>query len=274
VTASQTVKSADRVSAILTALSHADLLHSEIAAALNFPKSSVSGLLTTLQEAKLVDFDEATKRYSLGPQILILAGRYLDRFDLASRGQPIVDGLAASTGESAALCVPRGPIFLVVAKRNAERPVMRSMQIGEQGGMSISAAGRAILAFLDRSQVTEILRREREETNLRTNPHKLLAELVLVQQHGVAFSRDEIVDGISGLAAPVLDAFGKSVAALSVAIPTTRYSEAIEHKVVAALQVASSALSGTLGGVAPTLSPPSSAIKIASLRTKKNGNVT
>jgi len=91
------VKSALRVCQLLTLISKnkGGLRNAEIAKALSMPTSSTSKLLATLVDQKFVSLDSETLRYSVGHQLLSLAGSYLDGLDLTQYSRPVVEKLAS-----------------------------------------------------------------------------------------------------------------------------------------------------------------------------------
>ena len=86
------VKSASRVMQILglVGTSKNGLKHLDIAAGLGIPKGSLSLLLSDLVEGEFLTLDRTTKRFQIGPQILVLAGRYLADRDIVKTSQPFI----------------------------------------------------------------------------------------------------------------------------------------------------------------------------------------
>src|SRR5680860_235808 len=87
----------------------------------------------------------------------------------------------------------------------AERVVSVNYRVGYRHPLGVSAHGRALLAFLPEGAGD--------------------ASLLSVRQRGVAYTRDELEAGASGVAAPVFDHGGKAVAAVGIVAPTARLPE-------------------------------------------------
>ena len=103
------VKSADRIIQILETigLESGGSTHRDLWEALGIPKGSLSLLLSNLIDRDYVTFDAASKRYRLGPRLLVLAGRYLSTIDLVRIGIPILRELVAEVNEDGELFMQR-----------------------------------------------------------------------------------------------------------------------------------------------------------------------
>lgn len=242
------VKSADRVLNLLRALGEKPRSHVDLSAALGIPKSSLTGLLGTMIDNGFASFDPAERVYGLGPEVLLLAQRYLSGINVVTHGQAAVREIVRETGESTALVVRAGDDILVAAKENSEIPIRRSMQLGERAPMSISAAGRVFLAYMSASERERIINASLPETGLTPERiDRLKAHLDEVRAGAVAFSREELLSGVMAMGLPVFDAAGAVAACLSVSIPSSRFDDDLEKKIAVSLRRNANALSATLG---------------------------
>ena len=85
-----------------------------------------------------------------------------------------------------------------------------------------SSLGRAILAFLPEDEAQAILdRSDLQPITSRTmvDPRRLRAELRRVHTRGYVVNDQEIADGLRGVAAPILGASQRPIAALNISIP-------------------------------------------------------
>ena len=221
------VKSADRALDILEfcAQRREPVAHAELAAQLGIPKSSVSALLSNLVDRNYLTFDRYTRGDQLGAAVVLLSESYLSEIDLARIGQAVAQALASELAETVALAVNAGPRVLVVARHNWVQPLMYSVHIGDTAPLHASASGKAILAYASAPRRTTMLagKRLKPVTPATIISRKMLdRELMQVRSAGVAFAREELATGIVTIAAPVFDASGEVVAALSVSVPTPR----------------------------------------------------
>jgi DNA-binding IclR family transcriptional regulator len=144
--------------------------------------------------------------------------------------------------------VQAGDDILVVVKENSETPIRRSMQLGERAPMSITAAGRVFLAYMDeRERDRMILSGQREAGLPPDRMEELRAHLAEVRAGGIAYSRGELLTGVIAMALPVFDASRSVAACLSVSAPSLRFDEILEERIASSLRKHATALSATLG---------------------------
>ena len=246
------IKSADRALQILELIARRQggLKHIEIANSLKIPTSSLSGLLATLVAKEHLTFDKENKRYRLGPQILLLATRYLADLDIVRFAQPIIEEVAHKSGESVSLAIKYGPEAMFVCKRESSQALVPRLGLGERIPLYATAVGKILLAYLPKEELDRYLS-SIERTPLTkftiTNPQKLLSELKSVRMKGIAYSREEQVEGLYGMAAPVFDLTNQVVAGITVAIPKVRFNRKKEALIKNILIEASATLSQLLG---------------------------
>jgi DNA-binding IclR family transcriptional regulator len=114
-----------------------------------------------------------------------------------------------------------------LAQRDSRHFVGVGNWVGRRVPHHCTANGKVFLAF-GAAPVPEPLERLAPRTI--TARRALDAELDAVRTKGYATTSDELEDGLAALAAPVFDAGGRAVAALSISGPTTRLTaERIER---------------------------------------------
>jgi DNA-binding IclR family transcriptional regulator len=248
------VKSATRALDVLELLAARPeaMSHGEIARALRIPKSSLTDLLATLEHRHYVVREGAgtAERMRLGPAVLGLAGVLLRRTDVTRLAQPVIAALMARTGESAALVLRDGAEVVVVCKENCNQPILYSLQLGERGPVNASAGGKAILGLLPEAEAEAILAAgplPRLTALTLTEPAALKRDLAAVARGGIAYSREEMIEGIVAMGHAVLDATGRPCAGLSVGVPKVRFTREKEALLAEALREAAAEISGMLG---------------------------
>ena len=246
------VKSAYRVTQILEAVSsrRRGLKHSEIAEILKIPKGSLSLLLADLVMQQYLIQNEDGRRYMLGPQILVIAKRYLAGLDIVRLGEPILKQLVTEVGECGEIAVKRGDEILMVCREDCSRPLRSVIQIGDRAPLHATAAGKAILAHLPTEEVDSYLisrdlKAATRKTN--TNSKSLLKELEAIRSGAVAYSREELNEGITAMALPIFNLNGHVAGSIVVPMPTIRFNPRKEKKVEVYLREAAARLSQQLG---------------------------
>ncbi|HKT73711.1 MAG TPA: IclR family transcriptional regulator [Steroidobacteraceae bacterium] len=209
----------ERVVMVLEQLAEAagPLSHSELAVTLGIAKSTLTALLKTLQRVGYVQ--SVGRGYAPGPRFLALAQRLAPQArhheSIRRLLMPLLQNLAARSGETVTLAVPIGSsgqasgTILAIAHVESPNPIRFVPGIGEPQAMLATAAGRAILAFSDGPSPDEPALRK---------------DLAEIRRLGYAIHRSDL----TVIAAPVLNADGRPIGAISVIGPSFRVMEPVE----------------------------------------------
>lgn len=211
----------------LTQLSHAT----------GFTKATLSRFCHTLMELGYIE-KTAAKRYQLTPKILGLGYGVICGYDLCQVAKPYLQGLSKTLGETVNMAVLENAEILYVARYKTEQILATELHIGSKLPVYCTSMGKVILAHLSEEECNGILQHVRIVPlthNTLSSVEALLAELAIVRRQGFAINDEELSVGLRSSAAPVFRQ-GRPVAAVNVAVPTTRYSrEALESKLVPTL---------------------------------------
>jgi len=110
-----------------------------------------------------------------------------------------------------------------------------------------------MLAFLQqdhRERLLATIPLPRTARNSITDRAALAAEVDIVRETGVAFSREEAIDGVIAVGVPVWGETGQLVAALSTAVPAYRFDATLEEEIIRELKQGAETLTLSLGGSA------------------------
>jgi IclR family acetate operon transcriptional repressor len=220
VAAGATFQSAERVLALLTSFddSRPEQGVTELAQTIGVHKSTASRLAAVLERAGLLA--RHGRRYRLGLETIRLGTLALRSFDIVEAMRPAMDKLSQQTGETINLAVPDGTGILNVAEVPATFILGCSTGwTGRRTRPHAVANGKVLLAH-GVIPVPRHLERYTDQTI--TEPEELAAELARVRARGYATAVGELEDGLVAVAAPILDAAGRCVAALSVSGPAFR----------------------------------------------------
>ena len=142
------VKRALDVLLLFTTSDSAYLGVSQIAGQLRISKAVVYRMLSTLRAAGLVEFDEATRRYSLGPTALALADAYLARIDICDLAQAPMRRLSDLTAETATLSILTGRSRVYIGQEAPARELKMTVPLGHPFPLHAGSSSKAFLAFL------------------------------------------------------------------------------------------------------------------------------
>lgn len=229
------VKSAFRVLTLLELLGSEgrEMQHAALATSLDIPKSSLTQLLKTLTSQGWLTYSADSKSYALGPKIASLASRQEGLKDLTAIAPTVIATLAAATGETSALNIRKGDEQEVAVTELSPHRLLSVMRCGDRAPLYATSGGKAILAALSPSALASYLARV-TFAEITPNTHRtvdgLQRDLMKIRAQGYALSHEEYTPGVIGLAQSLLDAQGEVIAAVSVAMPATRFSPEIRRK--------------------------------------------
>jgi DNA-binding IclR family transcriptional regulator len=131
------------------------------------------------------------------------------------------------------------------------RSVVSVSWVGRGTPYHCTSNGKVLVAFLDPEEQERLLTRplERLTRNTIVEPDKLRAELREVRARGYARTVEELEEGLSAVAAPVRQADGTVVAAVSISGPSFRMRPAELPRLAELAMDAANAISRRMGYV-------------------------
>ncbi|RSM88029.1 IclR family transcriptional regulator [Kibdelosporangium aridum] len=236
---------ADKTLIVLEALAdHARI--ADIAGAAGLPKPTVHRILQTLVQHGFARSD-GQGNYVCGPRILSLAGRFLQRLDIAEQVRPILRDLQERTGWTVHLALLSGDEAVYVAKVEGAKPYHLASRVGMSLKLHCTSIGKAILATMSDDQVAEIAARAglpARTQNTITDAPALLSELAAVRARRYAEDHEENEAGVRAVGAAVFDHTGGVIGGLSAAalVHLAPVVEDLPAQVTAAAEAVSKAL--------------------------------
>ncbi len=207
---------ADKSFDVLEALTEHHRL-ADIAQATGLPKATVHRILRVMVDRGLAQ-PTGEGGYVCGPRFVALAGRVLGAVDLAGRVHPELDHLRRRTGHTVHLALRAGDEAVYVAKLDAGKPYQLASRIGMSLHLHSTSIGKAILAALTDTEITEVARRTglpgRTARTITALP-VLLTEIGLTRQRGWAEDHEENEPGVAACGAAVHDHTGAVIGGIS-----------------------------------------------------------
>jgi DNA-binding IclR family transcriptional regulator len=198
------------------------LTFSEAQRALDLPKSTVHKILATLEQEDLVRRDRETGRYSLGVKLIELGSGARAQLEFRKIALPLMQELSEAIDCTVHLSVlSHRDVMPVEAFESGSKTWPQYLfhgGVGIPAPLHATAAGKAILAYLDDGAVDEALGSgplARHTSHTIVDRSKLRDELARIRKRGYAVSEGEHVELVWGVAAPIRDHDGRVVASLS-----------------------------------------------------------
>ncbi len=175
-----------------------------IGLSLGLPKSSTHRLLASLGRRQLVERDERG-RYRVGIGLVALGLGVLDTEPLVHAAQTVLEEGARQLGETHFLVAARSRRLVVLAKAEGRGFLRASPRVGASLPSHATAVGKLQLAF-DPASIEALDAGESLEaftSKTRTKAGAVGREDARARERGWAENRDEWVEGLSVVAAPI-----------------------------------------------------------------------
>ena len=230
-----------------------ELRLADIARTAEMDKVTAFRVLNSLVTGGLLEQHPESKKYRLGTAILRLARIRETAFPMISVLQPILDGLAETTGESAHAALASDAGLTTIALCEPSRATRVWIDPTQVLPFHATASGAAYLAHLPEGEVGTLLRRlpTTRYTEETLTVEGLRDRMEEVRQKGYARSFGGLETDVASFAAPVFDWHGKVILTVAVACVRSRVDAGREPDLVAAVLAAAASATRAFGGKAP-----------------------
>lgn len=196
----------------------------EVAERFAMSRSTTYRYLSSLRSQGLL-VDTGESGYRLGPRIFQLARVARRGYGVLQIAEPELRQLAQMTGETVLMSQLNGVELSVLECIESAHPVRISYSRGQALPTPASASAKIFLAFGDPRLAQTVTRRrklQRYTDHTITDPAAFARDIEAVRTQGYAVNREEVDEGVSAIAAPVLGAGGFAAYAISVVAPSYR----------------------------------------------------
>jgi len=237
------IQSVDRALDILELYltSPEELSVKEISEAMGLSKSTVHGLIKTLEQRGYLKQNPGNMKYRLGMKLFSLGNVVADHLDIRKIARPVIRRLADNIKETVHLAVLNGDEVVYTEKVEGPGALRMYSQVGRKVPVYCTGVGKVILAYQDEETVERLLSKEtlRAFTPYTiTDKEKLKAHLAAIREQGYALDNEEIELGLKCVAAPIYDHQCKVIASISCAGPAIRMSGGLDFKIRAMKEAA------------------------------------
>lgn len=220
----------------------------EVAERAGITRASALRILTTLDRLGFVR--RVGRGYSPAPRVLALGYAYLASLGFRAIAKPIVDALMRESGETCSLGVLDGAHVVYVARAEARRLIRIDLNVGSRLPAYVNSMGRVLLAALPDKALNAYLAALKPVAVTRktlTDKRELRARIVAIRATGWCYIDGEVEEGIAGLATPIRDREGRTIAALNLSLAfNRRRAREIESEFLPKLQAATGQIEAIL----------------------------
>lgn len=221
------VAAVDRALAILDAFTEQNhtLTLAQLAARTGFYKSTILRLAASLESRGYL-IRLADGGWRLGAAASRLGAVYQSAFDLGDIVEPVLQQIAAETGETVAFHVREGRVRVSLYRVESPQRIRDHVRQGEHLPLDRGAGGKVLLAFSGAKG----------------------PEAELIRSKHVFVSRGDRIADLGGISAPVFGVGQKLIGAITVSVPLSRLDTAAVKRFTPVVLKHAAALTRSLGG--------------------------
>lgn len=192
---------------------------SQLTQKLQLPRSTGHALLLTYQRTGYVDRCEKTGRYCLGFRLQALANQAIGGTSLRTQAAPLLHQLMQETGLTVHLAVMGEGEAILIDRIEAPGSPHLATWVGKRMGLHCTALGKVLISELHESVLDDLIRKHglmRYNENTIASRRTLHLACETVQRLGYATDDEEEEIGVRCIGAPLRNATGEIVAAISI----------------------------------------------------------
>jgi DNA-binding IclR family transcriptional regulator len=199
----------------------------ELCVKLGLFKSNVHNIVTTFEQHGFLTKNPANNKYRLGLNILKLGNIISSTLHERDFVFPHIKQIANETNEIVYYGILHNGNVLYLDYASTASSIIETSRMGVTAPSYCTATGKAMMAFLPRQDLDEILNVEFHKFTDKTITDKefMLVEMERIRNRGYSIDNMEHEYGIKGVGVPILDKTGFPFAAISVSGPSLRFDD-------------------------------------------------
>jgi DNA-binding IclR family transcriptional regulator len=186
-------------------------------------KTTVKRLISNLTTRGYLQQDLQSKKYQLGMRLFELGGIVFSSFSLRQAASYPMTRLQSNSGATVLLGVNMEDQLVYVDKRDGRGIIRISSEVGWRRPLNYGMLGMVLMSSLDPQDVKRILKKYplKSYTPLSiTDTDAFSLRLEKIRDQGYILEKEEAVENVIGIAAPIRDYSRQVVAAMGIALPT------------------------------------------------------
>jgi len=193
---------------------------SELSKILGLSKATILRLCSTLLKYNFLGYNAQTKQYSLGLKLFELGGIVYSSFSIRRVASRYLNKLQSNLGKTVFLGILQDSQLIYIDKKeDLQKPIRFSSDIGTYRPPHFGMLGNTLMAYLDDKEVDKIITKNPLKPFTKRSIKSIEAfkeRLQRIRKQGFYVDKEEALDGVTGIGAPIRDFTGKVVAAMGV----------------------------------------------------------
>lgn len=211
----------------------------DLASHLDLEYPTAHRIIRCLVEQRMVQKDENTLRYSIGPLVHELGLSARPKMHLRELCDSTISRIARKTRDTVFLNVRSGLDVLCIARKEGAFPIKTLVkEVGDRRPLGFGAGGIALLLRLSEEEAAKVITANapRLQAYGNASPRSIVALVKKSKAVGYVFTEDAIVPGVNAVSLPVGGYDGIPLAAISVAAVRSRIPHPRHRKLVSFLK--------------------------------------
>ena len=231
---------------------------SELARLSGLNKATVNRIVSDLVNRGYLNQPKPRGKYYLGTKFIRFNHLIMQKSKLGLVAPPYLTKLAESVKDCVLLAVLDDEQALVSAVIGSQHLLRIALEVGVRIPLYCTGQGKAILAGMTEAELDEYLSKvtlKQLTENTITSASELKAHLMVVANEGVAYDDEDQYIGIRNVAAGIMNADGKVIAAVGVIGPSVRMTRTRMREIAPQVKQCAAEISKALGYVSCDTEP-------------------
>jgi DNA-binding IclR family transcriptional regulator len=228
-----------------------ELSLSDVVVRTGLNKTTAKRLTANLTSRGYLQQDPQSRKYQLGMRLFELGGVVFSSFSLRRAAAYPMSGLQSETGATVLLGVRMEDHLVYIDKREGDGMLRISSDVGFRRPLHYGMLGMVLMASIESKDVDRILKKyplQAQTPFSITDVDAFSLRLEEIRVQGYVVEKEEAVEGLIGIAAPIKDYSRQVTAALGIALPVgQRDLNASLDRIVALVKKTCDLISSDLG---------------------------
>lgn len=185
-----------------------------------FGKATAKRFLFNLTARGYLLQDPKSKKYQLGLRLFELGGVVFSSFSLRKTANQHMSHLQGITGATVLLGVMMEDQLVYMDKREGSGLIRISSDIGWRRPLHYGMLGMVLMAYLPMKEIKRILKKDPLQAYTEhsiVDREEFIKNLQNIRKQSYAIDRESVVEGMTGIAAPIRDYTQRVIAAMGIA---------------------------------------------------------